>query len=445
MSDTSSMAKGWKINLLLLLTLIVVAVVLWWLEYRDARHVQEEKASRAISTMTPKAVTRVQFWRPEAEKGKEGTTWTILPQGIGPDGRGEPNGHWQITAPEPIRTRDAAVNQLLGVLGESYDQKVADTVADSAQFGLDKPMAVLTVQDGGGHTLQLSVGQSAPASKKQYLQIGVDGPVVLLSAKAVGGLLQNLEDLRDKTLFANQVTPSIQRIIRERPNERMVLERGPDKPWQLVAPMVDLAAENRVEGWLNALMQANGSGFVALKAEEAFQTAKPDWTFVLETEKGGKETVRIQRKEANLLAWREGEPDAMVLDMYLAEELDRAAMELVALRPLGNHDAPVKLQVTHQDKTLTTAKKDGQWPKPVWAGVEEIVTRDAGRAVKPKSHGEAWLTIIAFQEKEQWVIPFWKEGETITLAPPNRPVELELSHYQAEAFMDTVKALFPSE
>ncbi len=439
------MAKGWKINLFLLLILIAAAAVLWWLDDRDARRVQGEKAARSVSAMVPKSVVRVQFWRPAAEKGKEGTTVTIQSQESGSDGKGKSNGRWQMVAPDKARTNDAAVDQLLTILGESYDQKVSDTVVNPAQFGLDRPDAVLTVHNKEGQSVQLSLGQIAPASRKRYLQIGVDGPVVLLSSRAIGGLLQNLDALRDKRLFAHSSGQTVQRITRSRPNEQMIVTRGQDKPWQLESPLADMASANRVDGWLGGLLQASGTAFAAVQAEEAFKTSGPDWTVVLENGEVGKETVRIQRQEGKLLAWREGDPDALVLDGYLAEELDKPAMELVALRPLGAHGIPMKLQITHQDKTLTTAKENGQWPKPVWTGIEEILTRDAWRGVKPKPHGEAWLTIIAFQDKEQWVIPFWKEGETMFLAPPNRPVELELTHYQMEAFMDTVKALFPTE
>ncbi|MEO5340350.1 MAG: DUF4340 domain-containing protein [Magnetococcus sp. MYC-9] len=443
MTDTSSVAKGWRVNLSLLLLLIMAVSVLWWLDRRDAQRTQEDKASRAISAIPPQAVVRLQWWRSTHETGKESDSVTIVAQTKGQDGR-EPMGRWQIVAPEKKRTHDAAVQRLLEILGESYDRKVADNGADAAQFGLDRPTSVLTVDNGAGATLKLSVGRSAPASKKQYLQIGQDGPVVLISAQVVAGLLQNPLDVRDKRLFTLRSAQELQSVRRESAVGSLQLAREKDKGWRLLAPVTDAASENRVEGWLRQLLQANGSGFSPRTAGEAFKEGKPDWTLVVESGTGNKEEVRFQRQEGRVLAWREGEPDALLLD-NVAEELDKSAMELVALRPLGNRPAPEKLQVTYQGKTLATAKKEGQWPKPVWSGMEEVLIRDAWRGVPSKTHAEPWLTLIAFHGQEQWVIPFWKEGDAVVLAPPDRPLELELTHYQAKAFEDTLKALFAAE
>ena len=437
----SAMAKAWKINLFLLLILLLTAAVLWWLDARDNRQVEADKAARAITSQFSlqesrgaKAVMRIE-WQPP---GQESDSMTIVPSQKVP-------GRWSITAPALMRTNDGAVTQLLGILGEHYDRKVADGGADSVQFGLQKPAAVLTVHNGAGESLQLSVGQSAPASKKQYLQIGAQGPVVLVASQAVSALLKNPAELRDKRLFANSSGEPIQRISRESAGGRTVLAREPEEPWKLLAPLADLASENRVEAWLNALTQASGTSFVPLKVEEVLKAAIPDWLLILENAAGEKETVRIHRQEKRLLAWREGEADALLLENYFLEELDKSAMELVALRPLPPQQIPIKLQVTHQGKTLVTAKKEGQWPKPAWSGVEDILTRDAWRGVEPQPHGEAWLTLTVFQDNEPWVIPFWKEGESVVLAPPNRPLELELTQYQSKAFEDTVKALFAKE
>lgn len=444
MSDTASLSKGWRVNLFLLLALLFFAAVLWWFDRQDTQRTQAEEASRVISTLLPDSVARIEFWRPGLGR-EEGSRVVMVPLEGGKEGPG--GRRWQMVTPEKVRAHDAPINRLLDLLGKRYERKVAERVEDPAQFGLDKPAATLTVQDGAGVSLQLTLGLSAPASKNRYLQIGVDGPVVLVAPQVVGELLNDTDNLRDKRLFANQMVKSLSRVTRERPNEPpLTLSRTQDKPWQLLSPLADSASENRVGAWLNTLMQVNGNGFVAGKAEVALKERSPDWTLVVEHGEGERETVRIQRGESHLLAWREGEPDALKLDLSLAEELDKPVMELIALQPLADKSSTMlQLQVTHQGKTLTVAKKDGQWPKPVWTGIEDVLTRDAWRGVTPKPHGDAWLTIIVFQEQAQQVFHCWKEGETIVVAPPNRPLELELTHFQTKAFMDTVKALFPEE
>ncbi|MEO5348555.1 MAG: DUF4340 domain-containing protein [Magnetococcus sp. YQC-3] len=441
MSDAASMTKQWRINLLLLLLLLAVAATLWWLDRQEAQRLQGEKVARTVSTIPAKSVVRVQWWRAGTAQSPEPSNMTLMPQA------GEPTGRWQISTPSVRRTNSQAASRLLEILGESYDRKVTDNVTDPVQFGLDQPAAVLTVHDAEGHALQLTVGRTAPASKKQYLQIGANGPVVLFPAQAVSGLLQNPDELRDKKLFAKQTPQSVQQIVLTRPSGPVTLKRGSgeDKLWRLTTPVEDLASENRMDAWLQTLLHAQGSGFSPLSAAAAFKERPAEWTLLLESGTGEKESVQLQRVDGKLLAWRDGEPDALVLENYLAEELEKPAMELIALQPLGSQGSPMELQVTHQGKTLTSTKKEGKWPKPIWTGIEEVLTRDAWRGVARKPHGEPWLTIMAFQEKSQWVIPFWKEGDSLLLAPPNRPVDLELTHYQAEAFMENVKALFAPE
>ncbi|MBF0161644.1 MAG: DUF4340 domain-containing protein [Magnetococcales bacterium] len=453
MSDTPPMAKVWKVNLVLLLIVLGGAATLWWLDAQEGQRVEADKASKRIThhfsvqeSSGPKAVVRVEWQYPSLGKEPQGAgRVTIVPQETAPEGKGAPPGRWRITAPAAMQSNDGAVARLLGILGENYDRKVAESGADPAPYGLQSPAAVLTVHNGAGESLQLSVGQSAPASKKHYLQVGAQGPVVLVPAQAVSGLLQSLNDVREKRLFANPAGRLVQRIHRESPSGQTTLVREADKPWQLLAPLKDLASESRVEAWLNALLQISGSGFAPVSAEGAFKLVTPDWNLVLEGASGEKERVRIQRQEKRLLAWREGEVDALVLDSTQAEELDKSAMELIALRPLPLPQTPAKLQVTHQGKTLTATKEGGQWPKPVWNGVEDILTREAWRGVSPKPHGDAWLTVIVFQDNEQRVIPFWKEGGSVVLAPPNRPLELELTQYQVKAFEETIKALLAEE
>ncbi|MBF0096499.1 MAG: DUF4340 domain-containing protein [Magnetococcales bacterium] len=444
MSESSPMAKGWRMPLVLLLVLISGIALLWWLEQRETQRTSEEKSARLIGKFSPSAVKKLEFWRPATEKGKEGNTLTIVRNDLPKTPVNMHASHWQIVAPERVRTNDQAVEKLLEILTESYDQQVTQEPNDRAAFGLESPLAVLTVYNEAEQALQISLGLSAPASHKRYVQIGVDGPVVLVPAKSIDGLMQSKEALRDKRLFANQLLPSIQTFSRERPNEHLELGKK-EKQWYLRRPLQDLASEERVSQWLQALVLAKGSTFVALQADES-STVHEDWLLAMHLSQEFQERVRIQRRDNRLLAWRAGEPDAMVLDSHLSDELDKPALELIALRPVEQAAQLHKMAITHQGKTVQAEKKNNEWSKPVWKGIEEeVLTRDAWHGVQAKERGEPWLSITVWQEQQQRTIPFWKVGEAIFLAPPNRPMQLELTHFQAKAFQETIKALFAEE
>ncbi|WP_130470598.1 DUF4340 domain-containing protein [Candidatus Magnetaquicoccus inordinatus] len=442
MSESSSMAKGWRIQIALLLLLLSGAALLWWLELRETQRTAEEKSSRLIGKFAPNSVKKVQFWRPAREKGKEGNALTIVRNELPKEAGSLPSSRWQIQLPERVRTSDAAVEQLLAILSESYEQKVTDKVTDPAAFGLDSPVAVLTAYNEAEQAVQISLGMSAPASRKRYIQIGVDGPVVLVPPKLVDGLMQQQDGFRDKHLFARQMASGIEKFTRERPNERLELNKK-DKQWWLLSPIQDMASENRVNHLLETLTQAQGNSFVALPADETTAVAE-DWLLTLHFS-DQQERVRLQRRDNRLLAWRAGEPDAMVLDAHLAEELNKPAMELIALRPLEQGVQIKKLEISHRGKSQNASKQGEEWEKPVWKGIEEVLTRDAWRGVKAKDRGEPWLQIVVRQDERHWQIPFWKEGESLFLAPANRSLQLELTHYQAKSFLDTIKALFPEE
>lgn len=451
MSTSSPIAKGWKTNLLLLLILLLATTSLWWLDQRDTSQEKAEKASKAVSIILPKEVVRIQFHdkggkivnleRQQNETGL-GNHWRVVSLHEDESHHAPANIEEKSPATTITRMNAAAIEQLLEILTTTYDQKVADTTSNPAHFGLEPPVAILTVYDTAGQTVQLSVGNSAPASKKRYLQIGAKGPVVMLVANLVTEMLQKWEDLRDNNLFANMNNRTLKRIVRIRSDERMVLEKDQDNVWKILQPLQDRASTDRIATWSNNLILAKGTGFLAVTAEEAFKENKPEWTFEIENSEGHKEIIRIKREETNLLAWRTAETDALLLNSHLIDNLNKSVMELVALRPLKNTIMPEKLQASYQGKTLTAAKENGNWPTSIWEGIEEILVRDAWRGLKPKQRGEPWLTLTAFQGEQQWLFPLWKENETMVLAAPGRPIDLELTPYQTEAFLDTIKVLF---
>ena len=333
------------------------------------------------------------------------------------------------------------MTDLLAVLTKAYDTKVVDTVKDPSRFGLDQPAAVFMVKAKSGKSQTMTLGGTAPASGKRYLLVGKTGPVVMIPEDKISGLLQHHADFRDKNLFSQSQSVQVTSVAITRGGEKLALLQEKEGIWKLVQPLQDQAAPGPVRAWISALRTASGDNFEKNSPEK-----NPDWTLRLEFgTKGNQETVRIWRQPSKLLALRTGEPDALTLPSYLAETLDKPHLELVGLRPLFLADGPETLTVLQGEKKKTAQKKKGNWPAPVWDGIEETLTRNAWHGIKPVQRGAPWLTLIAGQGEKAVRFPFWKSENKVFLAPPGRPVELELTQLQGDALAQSVKALFTQE
>lgn len=424
------MSKGWKINLLLLLIFLSAVGGLWWLDHKETKTEIAEKKERLVSKLDVDSVVSMQ-WSKKGEK-------TVSLE--------KKDKKWRIISPVSQRTDSTMVVRMVTISSKTFDQKVSDTPTSLASFGLEEPLAMLTLNTGSGLSEIIKVGSTSPASKKRYLQLGEKGPVVLIADHEVSMLLKDPNDLRDKKLFSAVDTNALKRIELKQGEKSVLLEKNSENSWNMVKPFQDVADQNRVLAWSRSFVSTTGTGFESVDGEEF------EWILELEDTNGVKETVYIGKKaggQADLLAQRQGESDRLLLSRYLLSDLKKTAFELVSLHPLGASQSIEKLTVQHQGKTLTVEKKEGKWPQPVWDGVEEGLNRESKTAfTKPvfeSVRGEPWITVTAFQGDKKWDFPLWVETENVIISPPNRPVELGLSALQSKALIESVSVLFPDE
>ncbi|MBF0427850.1 MAG: DUF4340 domain-containing protein [Magnetococcales bacterium] len=416
------MTKGWRNNLILALVMAGAAGGLWILDSREAARTEADKLSRAVSAIRTDAVVSADFW------DETGDNLSLSRKGD----------QWEITAPSALRTSASAVKSLLEVLSKTYEKKVVDQITDAAPFGLLAPAARLTVKDGSGKTLSLIVGNTAPASKQRYMSLGEKGPVVLMPAADVSGLLQKTDALRDKRLVATEAQDVTRLLIKSKTKGETLLIRDKDKEevWTMETPVRDLADTNRIRTWMFALTGAQGMGFKSERPE-----GDGDWIVELTPTKGEVERVVVWRSKPDLLVARSGEADLMVMPQYLAEEFDKNALDLVSLRPLDPKFDLTHLQFEQDGKTLTAEKKEGKWPASAWTDLEEILTRDAYHGATPKGDAAPWLKITAGKGEKAVSFMLHQEKKSIFISPPSRPVALELTPLQAETLQKAVTTL----
>lgn len=418
------MAKGWWINLLLLAVVLAGGGGLWWADQQDTARKQEEEAGRKVSDLAPASITGLRF------QGGDRVVVVLERQ----------EGQWRAREPAAVAVDGAAVDNLLGVLAALYERKVAAGQVDAATFGLDQPGAVLTVTGAEGRSLTLTAGSVSPASSHRYVRIGEDGPVVMLASDKAAHLMVNGHELRQRVLFGDLERSQVDRLEMHTARHHYTVTRGTGGLWKVAGPVADVGHAQRIEAWLDSLLLARGTTFRAASPPES-----PEWRLVLAAGERVTRRVTLWRDKEEILAQREGEPDAMVLPKYLAADLDKPVLELVDLRALSG-GVPERLTVTWQGKSLEVDKKDGQWPLPAWSSVEESMTRDAVEAMV--AVGEApvpVLTVLAGQGESLWKVTGWKEGADFVLAPPDRPVRLRLSSLQSESLEKSLQAILEKQ
>lgn len=417
------MSKGWRNNLILALVMVAAAGYLWVMDAREEASNAADKKSRAVSTMRSDAVVTAEF------QDDSGQSLSLTKK----------EGQWGITAPVALRTNATSVKNLLDVLEKTYEQKVTDTMTDGTPYGLSTPTARFTLKDQANNTLRILVGATAPASKKRYVSLGEKGPVVLMAESDVTGLMQKNDALRDKRLASQETHDLTRLVIKSKSGGEILLSQDKENNWNLEKPLQDRADANRVRAYLFALTGANGTGFKTQRPE-----GDGDWTLELTPAKGNTELITIWRVDQELLATRAGEPDLLVVPNYLTEELNKSGMDLVALRPLDLKTDLNTLQLEQEGKTLTADKTDKKWPRTEWNDLEEILTRDAlrGADLKSKTDIPSWMKITVGKGDKSLIFTLHKEKETIFIAPPGRPVALELTPLQAESLQTAVTKLF---
>lgn len=411
--------KGWWINLALLAILTSAGSGLWWWEEQETTRLASEKTAQALSTLPPDTIKEVHY------RTLDKVDITLTRQ----------DETWRITTPKTLDADQGTMTRLLSTLSSSYNRKVTETPNDLTAFGLSDPVTRFTAQDETGKNQTILAGTTAPAGQGRYLRLGETGPVVLAEPAKVASLILEYKELRHKGLApAGLERDDITKITLERAGETVSLTRQPAQPWSITSPWTDQADSDRVGGWINLLIMAQGVEFKPLP-----QNA-PDWTLTLTTNEP--RVIKLWKGDKELLAQRPGEEDAVTLADYLAEDLDKPVTELVFLRPWPVDKTLAKLTITRGDKNQSAAKKDGKWPQEAWGALEEALVREAWKGHLPKGQGEPLFTLTAEGDGTTLAYPFWKEHDSFIVGLAQRPVDLLMTSLLSKSLEESVAALF---
>ncbi|MBF0283036.1 MAG: DUF4340 domain-containing protein [Magnetococcales bacterium] len=417
------MNRGWVFNLGLLGLAAAAGGALWWADHRERQSLEAEVSAQGIGRLQASEATRLRF------RDKEGAEATLERR----DG-----GTWRMTSPVDAAVEAPTVEALLKLLERRSERRIAISEEQLEEFGLAKPQGALEVESGHGKRQTLTAGGTTPGGGKRYVRLEAAGPVGVLSEQESAPLLRSVSDLREKRWMPDFPMAKVSRVELDHPKGRLVLAKQ-GEAWRLEAPFQDEASDMLARHWLDQLSRARATGF-----QQASPPEKGGWRLTLVAEGGETFRATVWNDGEQLLARREGDPDALRMSAALAQDLDKPPEQLLLLRPLP-HRQPTRMELAYNNHRLAVDKGEKGWPAPAWRTVEEALTREGWQGAPPQERGEPLFTVTVDAGEKAAIIPFWEWEETFVLAPPGRPIHIRLTKLQSEELRGALEALTKDE
>lgn len=140
---------------------------------------------------------------------------------------------WDVTQPIHVPAAAFVVSDLLdAVTGLVPQTTVRGTGTDLGAYGLDTPVARMTLRTSGGRTATLEIGGSSPVGTALYARALPSTTIYLVESSIKDTLSKSATDLRQKTLgdFANADVQEVR--IQSAKGTLSITRLGPDR-WRL--------------------------------------------------------------------------------------------------------------------------------------------------------------------------------------------------------------------
>ncbi len=187
---------------------------------------------------------------------------------------------WKLVEPVKTEADQANLNGMYNTLKSlKVEQVVAEEAENLAAFGLDNPLARITVRlKEGQNPPSLLVGQKSPVGFNSYAMREGEKRVLLLSTSLESQFNRKLLEFREKKLFALQ-RDSVEsvRIFRK---GSMVLELAKEGDlWQIRHPFPGRASESEVSDLLTKITGLRAAAFHAEEPADLkpYGLADPEW------------------------------------------------------------------------------------------------------------------------------------------------------------------------
>jgi hypothetical protein len=341
---------------LIILTAVVIAVLAYIVLFERHQPTSEEAREEAEKVLRGFDRDDVQAIEIESESGR------VRLEKIGEK--------WRLREPLDFPADDSVVSSTLGSLANlSTDRRLAGDEVDPAAYGLDQPVAEVTLGMADGSDRTLAVGDELPLGSKRAILLDGGGDVLIASGWFVSDLEREVDDWRSRDVidFLEDDVASID------------IDSGPDSiravrledHWQLLRPLEDMADGDHLGGVISDLRSMRIEEFLADDVDpEELGLELPEYELTVVRSDGG-EPLRLdtgltrEGESGTEVACRRGEGEYFWASERVLTRLSKAPVLWRAKKvmPFETWDAE-EFTVTTPDGTASLVHDGNFWRFP---------------------------------------------------------------------------------
>lgn len=223
---------------------VILALVVGYIFVVDRPQAQRAEQAKRLVQLTKEEITMITL---ESPKGTVDLTRRDA-------------AHWAVTRPFDAPAASFPVGGLLDAVLGIIPQRTLRDAADLAAYGLNAPVARITLTASAGRSVTLEIGKPAPVGNALYARLLPGSSVYLVDRSLQDTVSKSPTDLRQKTLadFANA---SVQKARILSPKGTLVVDRvGPDR-WRVEAAHPWPADDFKVTDMFFPLTTSDAKGF----------------------------------------------------------------------------------------------------------------------------------------------------------------------------------------
>ena len=166
---------------------------------------------------------------------------------------------WQLVSPVDFPADTVTLDSMASALADLAHEQTIEAGQRLELYGLGDGSRRIGL-GAGSRELSLRIGDQAPVGSSSYVARGADEAVFTTLSWRLNAFSEPLLDLRDRRVLAFDAT-AVRRIEVSWPAGGVSLERTPET-WQIVAPLVTDADDERIDALLSDLSYLRTDGFV---------------------------------------------------------------------------------------------------------------------------------------------------------------------------------------
>ena len=241
---------------------------------------------------------------------------------------------WDITEPVKAEADDVTANAVVNALALLKQKKDLGQEKDGKPYGLDAPVAAVSVKTVDGKEARLEIGADNPFDKTAFVRKGGDPTIRTVEASAKESFLRDLFQLRDKSIAHLETTADVRRIEVSGTRVSYTLEKD-GAAWKLASPagVADSALADGIAGSLKSLRATDIAAETA-PVPAVYGLAPAKVTVKLSAAQADSKEALTRTlhfgvgRDGSTYAMRDGTPAVFQVDGQILKDLDKDLFDL---------------------------------------------------------------------------------------------------------------------